>query len=294
VFSIATPRAESPPVPPLQVAKIPSVYLAGHTNALRNVLQAKLKGLGTHVTVSEKFERSMVESHTCTIVVDGEDIDWSQQVFMPGSHVLALSRDLQASTKPPQGLSFLRKPIKLRRFMQYLSKISHNEIEPVAVINASCELTPSDLTVPLRILLADDNEMNQKVALKLLQSVGYSNVKVACNGAEALQLLEKFTFDVILMDMEMPIMDGCQATSIIRATMPDKAVHIISMTANAFPEDWSRCANAGMCTYLPKPVKRDTLSAELNKAVLVRAGKHSCTQCSQHYHPSGERDKRAL
>jgi hypothetical protein len=99
------------------------VYLAGKQNALRQVLLAKLQRLGAQVTVAERFERGMVDTHTCTIVVDGEDVDWSQQSFAPGSHVLALSRDLQTSTKPPQGLSFLRKPIKFRRLMQYLYSI---------------------------------------------------------------------------------------------------------------------------------------------------------------------------
>jgi hypothetical protein len=123
VFTVASQRVETPPVPPPAEPKVESVYLAGKQNALRNVLHARLLRLGAKVTVSDRFERGNVGKHACTIVVDGEDVDWSQQALEAGSHVLALSRELQTSTKPPQGLSFLRKPIKFRRLMQYLTSI---------------------------------------------------------------------------------------------------------------------------------------------------------------------------
>ena len=125
VFTITTQRAESPPAtsPPLE-HNIASVCLVGRPCALREKLQSHLRRLDIHVTVVEQFNRSTVESYMCTIVVDGEDVDWSQeQTFATGSQVLALSRELQASTKVPLGLSFLRKPIKFQRFMQYLSSI---------------------------------------------------------------------------------------------------------------------------------------------------------------------------
>lgn len=124
MFTIASPRVEAPPVPLQPLPKIESVYLAGKPNtALRKVLHDCLNRIGRKITITDRFDRVLVSQHTCTVVIDGEDVDWSHQVITPGSHVLALSRDLQASTKPPLGLSFLRKPIKLKRFVQYLSSI---------------------------------------------------------------------------------------------------------------------------------------------------------------------------
>ncbi|RLA94204.1 MAG: diguanylate cyclase, partial [Deltaproteobacteria bacterium] len=109
---------------------------------------------------------------------------------------------------------------------------------------------------PLKILLAEDNLMNQKLAAKLLEKQGWQ-VKVANNGKEAVEWIEKDGFDVVLMDVQMPEMDGLEATKIIREREKEtnKHVPIIALTANAFKEDKKRCLDAGMDGYTSKPIR---------------------------------------
>jgi CheY-like chemotaxis protein len=107
-----------------------------------------------------------------------------------------------------------------------------------------------------RILLAEDNVTNQKVAGGILRKLGLS-VDVACNGAEALKALEGKSYDLILMDVQMPVMDGIEATKTIRASKSaafNSGIPIIALTANARQSDQLDCIAAGMSDYLSKPV----------------------------------------
>jgi CheY-like chemotaxis protein/HPt (histidine-containing phosphotransfer) domain-containing protein len=113
---------------------------------------------------------------------------------------------------------------------------------------------------PLRILLAEDNAVNQTLAVSLLEKGGHS-VRVAANGKEALAALERETFDVVLMDVGMPEMDGFVATAAIRARERGTGRHqpIIAMTAHALKGDRERCLEAGMDGYVTKPFRRAAL-----------------------------------
>ncbi|HEY3051314.1 MAG TPA: response regulator, partial [Gaiellaceae bacterium] len=125
---------------------------------------------------------------------------------------------------------------------------------------------------PLRILLAEDNPMNQKVALRLLERLGYS-ADVAANGLEALAALERKPYDVVLMDVQMPELDGLDATRRICERWPlDSRPHIIAMTANALPEDREACFAAGMNDYVAKPIRADELAVALKRARPLRNG----------------------
>jgi signal transduction histidine kinase/CheY-like chemotaxis protein/HPt (histidine-containing phosphotransfer) domain-containing protein len=118
----------------------------------------------------------------------------------------------------------------------------------------------------LRILLAEDNPMNQKVALRLLERLGYG-ADVASNGLEALNALERQRYDVVLMDVQMPELDGLDASRRICEQWPPKRrPHIIAMTANALPEDREACFAAGMNDYVAKPIRSEELAAALRRA----------------------------
>ncbi len=119
---------------------------------------------------------------------------------------------------------------------------------------------------PLRILLVEDNLVNQKVARAILQKRGH-RVTTASDGHEALNDVSRETFDVVLMDVEMPVMNGWEATAAIRAREREYGTHvpIIAMTAHALQDDIDRCRAAGMDGYVSKPFQVETLLKELSR-----------------------------
>ncbi|GBD97809.1 MAG TPA: response regulator [Nitrospirae bacterium] len=123
----------------------------------------------------------------------------------------------------------------------------------------------------LNILLVEDNVLNQKVAAGMLKNRGYS-LTLAGNGVEALEVLKKQRFDIVLMDIQMPEMDGIEAALAIRnSKVPgfDSRVPIIALTAHAFAEDRQRCIEAGMNDYITKPFKKHELFKKIESLVLT-------------------------
>ena len=116
---------------------------------------------------------------------------------------------------------------------------------------------------PLRILLAEDNLVNQKLALRLLAQMGY-RADVASNGVEAVEAVERQPYDVVLMDVQMPEMDGLEASRRLVQRAPEgHRPRIVAMTANATQGDREMCIAAGMDDYLTKPIRVDQLVAAL-------------------------------
>jgi len=124
--------------------------------------------------------------------------------------------------------------------------------------------------VMLRVLLAEDNAVNQLLARSLLEQCGHM-VSVAADGREAVDLLERQTFDLVLMDVQMPRMDGFEATAAIRAKEEGTGVHvpIIALTAHAMAGDKERCLEAGMDGYVTKPLRRKALFATIQEVCSV-------------------------
>jgi two-component system, sensor histidine kinase and response regulator len=122
----------------------------------------------------------------------------------------------------------------------------------------------------LRILLAEDNVVNQKLAVRLLEK-RESTVLVASNGREAVAALEKESFDLVLMDLQMPGMDGFEATSAIREKETTSGTHIpiIAMTAHAMKGDRERCLAAGFDGYVSKPVRPQELFEAITALVSI-------------------------
>jgi CheY-like chemotaxis protein len=122
--------------------------------------------------------------------------------------------------------------------------------------------------LPLRLLLADDNVINQKVGAGMLKRLGYA-VDVVANGAAVLAALDARQYDVILLDIHMPEMDGLETARRIRARwVADESARprLIAMTASAMDSDRNRCLEAGMDDYLSKPLHVETLRAALERS----------------------------
>ena len=129
----------------------------------------------------------------------------------------------------------------------------------------------------VRILLAEDNTINQKVALRMLEKIGH-RIDVVASGLEVLSAIERQSYDIILMDVMMPEMDGLETTRFIRTHIEEgKQPYIIALTANAMMEDRDICIEAGMDNYISKPISREMLEEVIKVAVRnVRAAKPNC------------------
>jgi len=142
--------------------------------------------------------------------------------------------------------------------------------KPHKLVQGSETDFPPTMLNGVRILLAEDNLFNQQVATEFLEDVG-ATVCVAKNGKEAMDLLLKEHFDCVLMDIQMPLMDGFEATRLIRANPALARMPVIAMTANASNEDRAQCLAAGMDDYISKPFKPNTLYATLANWLSVQS-----------------------
>jgi CheY-like chemotaxis protein len=144
--------------------------------------------------------------------------------------------------------------------------------EPSPVESTAGELDRDPLAGAsgLRILVAEDNPVNRTMAVRLLGKRG-NDVRVAHNGREALQALEQDTFDVVLMDVEMPEMDGLETTAHIRKREEISGTHmpIIALTAHAMKGDEEKCLAAGMDAYVSKPIHPATLFKVIERVTRV-------------------------
>ncbi|HEY1172470.1 MAG TPA: ATP-binding protein [Verrucomicrobiae bacterium] len=172
----------------------------------------------------------------------------------------------------------LTKPVKPLELLACLSRLCGSNttiLKKAAAVAAQNE--PAVPRQNLRILLAEDNPVNQKVAMKILGRMGYE-ADYAANGQEVLSAIQRIPYDVILMDCQMPEMDGYEATRRIRQSAAQdepnfrtdlKKVYIIALTANAMAGDREACLAAGMDDYISKPIRREDLQAALERTPRV-------------------------
>ncbi|WP_299409217.1 response regulator [Acaryochloris sp. IP29b_bin.148] len=162
--------------------------------------------------------------------------------------------------------AILNKPVQQAQLHTVLCQVSCN---PVVTVKHTVPLEqlPANPEAhhPLRILLAEDIVVNQKVALLTLKQIGYQ-ADVANNGVEVLEALERQSYDLVLMDVQMPEMDGLTATTeICKRWPPEERPYIIAMTANAMQGDRDKCLDAGMDGYITKPVRMNELRDVLSR-----------------------------
>ena len=164
--------------------------------------------------------------------------------------------------------AYVSKPIRKSHLYDILLRALQRVPTPVPVAPAPSIFDGALASrLPLRILLAEDNVVNQKVALRILGKLGY-HADVAANGQEAVEALNRQPYDVILMDMQMPEVDGLEATRTIRRTVPaERQPVIVAMTAAAMLEDRQACLAAGMNSFVAKPIRLEQLTTALEESV---------------------------
>jgi len=184
--------------------------------------------------------------------------------------------------------AYLTKPVRQSQLYDCLVTIL-NESETVPAPSSPSKLvtrhTLGEMTASSRslVLIAEDNIVNQKVAARQIEKMGY-RADVAANGLEAVEALSRIPYDIVLMDCQMPEMDGFAATAEIRRREGDgKHTPIIAMTANALQGDSEKCIAAGMDDYISKPVRPETLKKVLERWLSgahqgVKANEHSSTE----------------
>jgi signal transduction histidine kinase/ActR/RegA family two-component response regulator len=208
----------------------------------------KFGGTGLGLAISKRFVEGMGGNIGVNSIEGKGSCFWFELPLE-----LAIENQSEGSTKNLSDVS-------TQKAEQNVNEIHIAELESRETSQESRpEMTESSKTIHL--LLVEDNKINQKLALVLLRKLGYS-VDVAENGLEAINAVEKIDYDLILMDMQMPVMGGIEATQHIRSLAGTKSlVPIIALTANAMESDFDACLAAGMNEVLTKPIHRDSLTA---------------------------------
>ena len=205
--------------------------------------------------------------------MDGIRLSKSIRERYPHIPIILLSSVGDEYKKDNDGLfsAVMTKPIKQQIMQKHILSGLEHAVRPAGEENTISSQLPSDLSgkYPLNILVAEDNLINQQVILYILQKMGYEP-KVVENGLEAIDSVHKGNFDIILMDLQMPEMDGLEATQIIRRSVKDQPV-IIALTANTMEGDEEECLTAGMNDYIGKPIRPDELVSKLRKWALHRS-----------------------
>jgi CheY-like chemotaxis protein len=249
----------------------------------RQVIQQAVAGLNARATIAESgesalrvFKQAAANSHPYPLVI--------LDMEMPGSDGFLVAESIRQIAGPDQtklvlltshgirgdaarcaqlGIgAYLHKPVTCGDLQRAVTEVMGSGV--------SSSETPRLVTrhslreARRRILLAEDNLVNQRLAVKLLEKQGHT-VVVAQNGQEAVDVVDREEFDVVLMDVQMPVMGGFEATARIRSKEKDRGgrMKIFALTANAMSGDREKCLDAGMDGYLSKPLKTDELYAVL-------------------------------
>ena len=271
-----------------------TMLVADDNPAAREILADALRDVSDRVDVVASGEEAVaaVKQHDASGPYDVVFMDWR----MPGVDGLEATRLIKSDTalrKPPAVVmvtafgreevreeaekldvaGFLLKPVTKSMLVDALVSIFAPKSQEGVARGPSGESAPSNRLGGVRILLTEDNLINQQIGVELLEGVG-ARVEVANHGGEAVRMLQGVAFpppyDLVLMDLQMPEMDGFQATAKIRSDPRFAKLPIVAMTAHATMEERQRCLDAGMNDHVSKPIDPDALYATLERWVKPR------------------------
>ena len=254
------------------------VLVADDNATSREILEELLTGFGYTVTLSSTGQEAVDEVRSREEKpFDLVLLDWR----MPGLDGIETAREIKeiAGEKAPvtilitaYGRDDVMRAAQSAGIVSVLSKPVNESLLFDAIANAFGTESPSAAVVPQRtgpvlfdgqrVLLVEDNEVNQQVARELLEQA-HLVVTIANHGREAVDLLSSQSFDIVLMDVQMPVMDGLTATRLIRKEKLAQKTPIVAMTANAMQGDRDLCLDAGMDDYVAKPIEPDELMTTL-------------------------------
>jgi len=289
-----TDKVEKPSAPDIETIKATRVIVADSNNTNRLVLKCIMDswGISNDVvgTADELMERMVNAAKSGTpygvAIIDAH---------LPNTDLTHLSRSIKSNSATKMtGLIIMVRLAELNDCKQFAQKgfdrclhkpvgrsTLYNSI--ISAISPACQIEDPPLieigtnwqtrneNQRFNILLAEDNETNQMVTEAILKSLGY-RIDIVDNGADAVKSLQEHDYDLVLMDCQMPVMDGFAATAIIRADgsgIRNPQVPIIALTANAMDSDRDQCLNAGMDDYLAKPVTAEKMGVALAKWLKV-------------------------
>jgi len=284
LFTVDAPIAELPTAPRRDFVGVqPELrgrrVLAVDDNATNRrvlLLQAGKWGMQCRITGSsaealrwledgEAFDLAILDMHMPEM--DGTELARRIRAQRPKLPLVLFSSLGRREVGDAEGLfsAYLAKPLRQSQLFDTLVGLVAHDEAPKPEAPARPQIDPGMATRhPLRILLAEDNVVNQKLALRLLQQMGY-RADLASNGIEAIESVQRQAYDVVLMDVQMPEMDGLEASRQICARFgPGERPRIVAMTANAMAGDREMCLAAGMDDYLTKPIRVERLVEALS------------------------------
>jgi len=279
-FTIMAEPAEDAPKAPAHedqhILEGKRVLIVDDNATNRRIFKLQVEKWGM-LTQDTEFPR-----HALTLIEKGEKFDLiTLDMFMPELDGAMLAKEIrrhnptvplllfssiaQSEMGDNKGLfdAFLAKPLKPSLLFDVLAGIfDRDRRAPLTAPKMSVFDPEMAARHPLRILVAEDNAVNQKLALRMLEQMGY-RADLASNGIEAIEALERQPYDVVFMDVQMPEMDGLDATRKIRVMSNLVQPRIIAMTANAMQGDRELCLAAGMDDYVSKPIRVNELVGAL-------------------------------
>lgn len=234
---------------------IPHELVSKGEDALLALRKAKDEGKAFDIVIIDKMMPGM-DGETL-----GQEIRADHSLKTPKLILLTASPQVGDTRRAEKEgfAAYLTKPVREKQLLHTLQAVlKPTSVSIITQPSSSLPIVPRNE----KILIAEDNAVNQLVAKGILKSIGFTNVEIVNNGREAVDVLAKKSYDLVLMDCQMPIMDGYEAVTKLRAS--GELVPIIAMTANAMQGDREICLAAGMSDYISKPMSRDTLHAMVN------------------------------
>jgi two-component system sensor histidine kinase/response regulator len=299
IISLHLPKSKALPRESLEPTALAGarVLVVDDNQTNREILQQQLEGWHMHVTCARSGEEAL-ELMTAAADAGSFFALTILDMHMPGMDGLHLAKAIQrrpalvstplmiltstaskltdAERQASGILRFLNKPIRRADLLRVVCSI----LAPAAsrIDTPAAQAKDAGLSSQRRVLVVEDNPINQQVANAMLRSLGVQ-VTLASDGQEAVDLVEKFNFDLVLMDCQMPVMDGFQATAAIRRLPLGRGerLPIAAVTANALQGDEQNCLDAGMNDFLPKPFKLAQL-----RSLLARWLPHAGDPTSTH------------